>query len=209
MDTLRAYEALLIGVAIPQGLVAASDRDRVWRRHIEDSLRALAVLGRENLSFLDLGSGAGLPGLPIAIARPSWRISLVESRRRRASFLEMAVERLHLTNVDVIIGRAESVAARADVCLARAFASAADSWRVAEPLLEPGGVLVYWAGLSWSEGDRAQATAAGACLEIVERGSPGERGPLVMMRREGSVPGTAATLGEEHDDGAGRGTSRP
>jgi 16S rRNA (guanine527-N7)-methyltransferase len=209
IDTLRAYEALLIDVAIPLGLVSASDRDRIWDRHIADSLRPLAVVGQEDLSFLDLGSGAGLPGLPIAIARPSSDVSLVEARGRKVSFLEMAVERLQLRNVDVILGRAESVGARADVCLARAFAGAADSWRVAEPLLEPGGVLVYWAGLSWSDADAELAAGAGARLEIAEPGSPGEHGPLVMMRREGSVPRTGATLGEEHDDGAGRGTTRP
>jgi 16S rRNA (guanine527-N7)-methyltransferase len=188
MTALKAYEALLAEKAIPLGLVAASDRDRIWDRHIADSLRALAVLGEGDRSLLDLGSGAGLPGLPIAIARPSARISLIESRLRRVSFLEMVVDRLGLSNVDVVMGRAETISVSADVCFARAFAIAADCWRIAERLLEPGGVLVYWAGLSWSRSDEALAAEAGACSEIVARGSPGKQGPLVMMSREGTVP---------------------
>jgi 16S rRNA (guanine527-N7)-methyltransferase len=208
IKALRDYEALLREVAVPLGMVAASDRHRIWGRHITDSLRALAVLGREERTFLDLGSGAGLPGLPIAISRPTSRVALVEARQRRASFLEMVVERLGLENVDVVIGRAESVAARADVCLSRAFAAAAESWRIAERLLEPGGVLVYWAGLSWSEADAASVTKAGAHLEIGEPGSRGGHGPLVMMTREGSVPRTAGTLREEHGHGGGRGSAR-
>jgi 16S rRNA G527 N7-methylase RsmG len=120
----------------------------------------------------------------------------------------MVVDRLGLKNVDVVIGRAETVRSRAEVCLARAFMKAPDSWRIAERLLEPGGILVYWAGLSWSKEDEALVSQAGAHAEIAERASPGERGPLVMMTREGSVPRTVGTLREEHGDGGGRGTSR-
>src|SRR5437867_12261122 len=95
LDLLLAYQELLRERGIPLGLVSAGDRDRLWERHIVDSLRGSSCIpGRQGGKVADLGSGGGLPGIPIAIARPDLLVHLVEGRARRAAFLELAVAHL-------------------------------------------------------------------------------------------------------------------
>ena len=175
---LSSYEALLLEKAVPLGFVARSDEGRIRERHILDSLRAAPEVRPADRRALDLGSGAGLPGIVLAIAAPQLRVGLVESQRRRVGFLELAVERLELRNAEVVPRRAEELdPGSADLCTARAFAPPDRAWQVAEPLLAPGGRLVYFAG----EGAQ-QAPANAVILSI--RPSPLESaGPLVIMGR--------------------------
>lgn len=166
------------------GLIAAGDRDRLRQRHIDDSLRALGCIRQQDLQVVDLGSGAGLPGIPLAIAMPDRAFILVESRRRRAAFLELVVDDLGLANVSVLAARAEEMAVRADCCMARAFAPAASAWRVADRILVPGGRLIYFAGRRWdmaSAGDlrRIVAVSAEICVPKLFTW----QGPLVIMTR--------------------------
>ncbi|MBI3647168.1 MAG: class I SAM-dependent methyltransferase [Actinobacteria bacterium] len=178
---LASYEALLVERAVALGLVASGDLPRLRTRHLLDSLRAaLAVLPTDRDAY-DLGSGGGLPGIVVAIACPGLWITLVESRRRRGAFLEMTVERLELSNCRVVVGRVESLEEPADMCFARAFADAATSWRLAVPLLRPGGRLVYFAG----EGsDPASYSPEGASCEILWPPPVARAGPLVIMSRQ-------------------------
>jgi 16S rRNA (guanine527-N7)-methyltransferase len=132
--------------AIPLGLVAASDADRLYERHLLDCLRAAWAFRPEDGVAFDVGSGAGLPGIVLACVFPQRRFRLVEPRRRAAAFLELAVDRLGLDNVDVAIRRAEDVDDHADVVTARAFAPLHRTWATAVPLLRPGGRLVHFAG---------------------------------------------------------------
>ena len=145
-EQLHAYEQALSHRGVELGVVAESDRDRLWERHIMDSLRALACLRAGDVEVADLGSGGGLPGIPVAIARPTIQMTLVEARQRRVAFLEWIVETLSLPNVKVLASRIEDVSRTFAACLARALADPAGSWRLAEPLLRPGGRLVYFAG---------------------------------------------------------------
>ena len=87
VEALVRYEGLLRQRGIPLGLIAKGDAGRLWERHILDCLRA-APIPEEVSSGYDLGSGAGLPGIVVAVARPDLRVVLVERRRRRAGFLE-------------------------------------------------------------------------------------------------------------------------
>jgi 16S rRNA (guanine527-N7)-methyltransferase len=175
---LLAYEALLLEKAVPLGFVARSDERRIRDRHVLDSLRAAAEVRPADRRALDLGSGAGLPGIVLAIAVPELRVGLVESQRRRVAFLELAVERLELRNADVLPRRAEELEpGSADLCTARAFAPSDRAWQVAEPLLAPGGRLIYFAG-----GGALQAPADATILST--RPAPLESaGPLVIMGR--------------------------
>jgi len=145
---LRRFEGLLRDRGIGLGLVAAADKDVIAERHVRDSLRALAAIGPRGRTALDLGSGAGLPGIPLAIARPELHFGLVESQRRRVAWLELVVDELGLKNVEVIHDRIEDVKASVDLCFARALAPPGRSWKLARPLLRPGGRLVYFAGAS-------------------------------------------------------------
>lgn len=132
--------------------------------HLADSLVALdcaAFRGAETV--LDLGSGAGLPGLPLALAQPRVGFTLLESSSRKCSFLERAVEMCGVTNAEVACARAEAFAAgrsRYDVVTARAVASLSVTAEYAAPLMRIGGTLIAWRGRREPEADEAASRAA-------------------------------------------------
>jgi len=179
IDKLISYEDLLEAKAIPLGFVARSDQDRLLERHVIDSLRASAEVGRTDRTALDLGSGAGLPGIILALAAPQLRVRLVESQRRRVAFLELAVERLAVSNAEVIAARAESLeAGAADLCTARAFAPPDRAWNVARRLLTDQGRLIYFSGA------RTDPAAPDGARIVATRPGPLESsGALVIMTR--------------------------
>jgi len=181
-DLLLAYAHLLRTRAVPLGLIGADDRNRIWDRHIEDSLRGVPCIPDAARSIADIGSGAGLPGVPLAIALPDRGFVLLENRQRRAAFLELAVEELGLGNVRVDAGPAEAARLQADLCLARALARPVAAWSLAARLLGSDGSLLYWAGRTWGEQDVADLAASGVVAEIQVRGTFQWQGPLVMMR---------------------------
>ena len=179
LGLLALFETLLRELAIPSRFVAASDAARLRERHVWDCLRVASILRQDERTAYDLGSGAGLPGLVVAIACPWLEITLVESRRARVAFLELALERLCLPNARVYAGRVQDLGEPADVCLARAFASATESWRAAEPLLAPRGRLVYFAGQDF---DRLQLPAQLVVSQVAS--TLARSGPLVIMSRQ-------------------------
>lgn len=178
--SLVLYEDLLLSQAIPRGIVAASDSGHLRTRHILDSLRALPHLSDHAERVVDLGSGAGLPGLPIAVVRPDLEITLSESRQVRAAFLELAVERLRLPNVRVFPEPAEGLEPGFDVCLARGFGDASRTWEVARVLLHPLGELLYWAGRTFTLDD----APSGAAVRTVGEATLESGGPIVIMTRQ-------------------------
>ncbi|HTM96612.1 MAG TPA: 16S rRNA (guanine(527)-N(7))-methyltransferase RsmG [Croceibacterium sp.] len=106
-----------------QNLVSKTSLAQVWRRHIADSAQLLCHVPRETPPWLDLGTGAGFPGLIIAAMRPEWDIRLIESRKKRVEWLERVNGELGLTNCRVIGARLEDVeSVPAGVISARAFA---------------------------------------------------------------------------------------
>jgi 16S rRNA (guanine527-N7)-methyltransferase len=117
-----------------------------------DSLLFLAVLPESAAPLLDIGSGAGVPGLILKLARPQWSITLVEANRRRANFLRNVARRLGLRSLEVHEARAEALAATAGLGPAfrtitmRAVAVPATALQLARPFLAPGGRLVLPVG---------------------------------------------------------------
>jgi 16S rRNA (guanine527-N7)-methyltransferase len=182
VEQLRAFGAMVAGLGADLGLVSAGDRDRVWERHILDSLRSLSCLVPTDSSLADVGSGGGLPGVPLAVARPEVSVTLIESRGGRVAFLEKVVQDLGLGNARVVHARAEDHAGRHDVCTARALANPVDAWRLASPLLSAGGRLIYFAGRSFGESDLAELAGrdvvANICATALFPGS----GSLVIMQ---------------------------
>lgn len=177
---LERYEGLLADRALGLGLIARSDAGRIHERHVTDSLRA-APIPEAGETVYDLGSGAGLPGVPVALARPDVSVTLIESRATRAAFLELVQQELALENVTVIRGRAEDLGEQADVCLARAFAPLPRAWVVARELLGPAGRLVYFAGRE----PRPEGIPADAVLHAVVHTPVLESsGPLVIIARQ-------------------------
>jgi 16S rRNA (guanine527-N7)-methyltransferase len=177
---LEVYEALLREQALPFGMVSARDAHRLRERHVIDSLRAASTVGPEDRTAYDLGSGAGLPGVVVAVACPTLCVTLVDSRRTRVAFLELLVDRLGLSNARVTGGRVETLTDPVDLCFARAFAGPADSWRAAEPLLSAGGRLIYFGGVRFDLGSLPE----GVSITLASPLALARSGPLVIMGRQ-------------------------
>lgn len=177
---LQRFLGLLETNAVPAGLISRHDREDLWSRHVLDSLRGVPLVRARTGRAADLGTGAGLPGIPFAIALPHVPTALVDSRRNRVAFLELAVADLALRNVEVVAGRVEDLPRAFDICLARGFAGPAATWEAADRALREDGRLLYWAGRSFDP----SAIPPGARLE--ELGEPGleSGGPIVIMARQ-------------------------
>jgi 16S rRNA (guanine527-N7)-methyltransferase len=177
---LDRYLELLRERAVPAGLVAKADASDLEGRHVLDSLRGTPLIPDSTRDVADLGSGAGLPGIPLAVALPDVGFTLLDSRRRRVAFLELVVDDLRLGNVTVVEGRVEEIGRRFDVCVARGFAGPEPTWRAAERLLRPDGRLLYWAGASFTRGEMPRdALVVGLGEPALESG-----GPIVIMARQ-------------------------
>jgi 16S rRNA (guanine527-N7)-methyltransferase len=175
------YHEFLQQHAFSGGLIANSDRERLYERHLLDSLRAASIFRRSDRLAYDLGSGAGLPGIVLAIALPGCRFVLAETRSRRAGFLELATDRLGLGNVAVHPGTAESLPNGADVITARAFASLERAWSVAATLLHTGGRLIYFAGEGLLDPERVARSAPGPPRRVRVAPVLETSSPLVIM----------------------------
>lgn len=177
--TLDHYQDLLLERGVPMGLIARGDVPRIRERHLLDCLRAAPLLPGSG-DVYDLGSGGGLPGVVVAIARPELSVTLVEVRRNRATFLEEVVAALGLPQVSVYPRRAETLRTPTDVCLARAFKPAPAAWEFCEPLLKPGGRLIYWAGASFDPAD----VPPGVSAELFRTPALARSGALAIMARQ-------------------------
>jgi 16S rRNA (guanine527-N7)-methyltransferase len=152
----------------PSAPTAIHDRREVENVHIADSLVGLGVPAvGEAARIVDLGSGAGLPGLVLALARPEAEVVLVESVGKKCAWLERTVTTLGLENVRVVCARAEELDEEPfDVVTARALASLSVLCEYAAPLLREGGELVAWKGqLGEAEARAGERAAAELGLE--------------------------------------------
>lgn len=145
------YVQFLATAGLERGLMGPRERPRLWNRHVLNSAAAAAALA-DGETVVDIGSGAGLPGIPLALARPDLRVTLVETLLRRSTFLQEVVDDLGI-DVRVVRGRAEerSVVAEvggADVVTSRAVAPLAKLAGWSAPLLRSGGRMVALKGAS-------------------------------------------------------------
>jgi 16S rRNA (guanine527-N7)-methyltransferase len=155
LDRLATDELAPTGVREP---------DQALRVHLADSLAALELdVVRSALAIADLGSGAGFPGLPLAVALPGAEVYLIESQRRKCAFVEDVCRVAGVVNARTVCARAEEWgkgASANDVVLARALAPQPVVLEYAAPLLRVGGALVDWRGGRNAEEERAAAAAA-------------------------------------------------
>ena len=158
LPTIQRYVDSLSTVGVERGLIGPREVSRIWDRHI---LNCAAVLPRvpEGSTVADVGSGAGLPGLVWAIARPDLAITLIDPLLRRTVFLEEMCARLAVDNVRVIRARADEVHEEFDVVTARAVAGLEKLGRWCMPLVRSGGVLLALKGRT-AEQEVAAATGA-------------------------------------------------
>lgn len=207
LDKAIAFAQMLTEHGVERGLIGPREVERLWDRHLLNSA-VIAELLPEGCRVVDVGSGAGLPGIPLAIARPDLSLTLLEPMARRVAWLTEVVETLGLS-VTVLRGRAEETSVREelvdiDVVTARAVAPLERLARWCLPLLRPGGQLVALKGESALEemerdaeavrragGTRQRVVSCGAdVLEVpttvvlVERAEPAGRREGGRRRRK-------------------------
>jgi 16S rRNA (guanine527-N7)-methyltransferase len=203
IELAQRYAAHLVGSGVERGLLGPREAPRIWERHILNCA-VVAELLPDGARTVDIGSGAGLPGIPLALARPDLVMVLVEPLARRVDWLREVVEDLELP-VTVERGRAEEPGVRArwegaDVVTARAVAPLARLAGWALPLLRPGGVLVALKGAS-ADSEVARDAAA------VRRLGGGE--PRTVRCGRGLVDPPSTVVVVERARGTGRRPGRP
>ncbi len=139
------YAQILAGAGVERGLIGPREADRLWERHLLNSV-ALAELLDPDDQIADIGSGAGLPGIPLALARPDLRVTLIEPLLRRSEFLREVIDELEV-DITVVRGRAEEQTVRqrvgeTDAVVSRAVAALDKLTKWSMPLLRPGGRML-------------------------------------------------------------------
>jgi 16S rRNA (guanine527-N7)-methyltransferase len=165
LPAARRYADMLTGAGITRGLIGPREAERVWERHLLNCA-VIAPLIPPSAALVDIGAGAGLPGIVLAMLLPGAQVTLLEPMARRVAFLDECVTALGLRNVSVRRGRAEEVCGQysADVVTARAVAPLGRLAGLALPLVRPGGMVLAL------KGERAAAEAAAARLQLSRLG---------------------------------------
>lgn len=198
---LVIYERELISWNRRMNLIAKGDETNIWSRHFLDSLigwsSALSLIPNPfslNPAVLDIGTGAGFPGLPIKIVWPEVKLTLVESVRKKTLFLKHLLEVLKLNDVNVICARAEAMAKDPehregyDAAISRAVGSIEELVKLSFPLLKGSGKLTAWRG----EGAPLSAESRVTSCESRSYGLPGEPHDrkIFILSKEGSSHGS-------------------
>lgn len=146
-STVEAFAQLLAAEGETRGLIGPREAERIWSRHIVNSAALLPFLPQKG-SVIDVGSGAGLPGLVIAAARPDLEVTLIEPMERRCEWLLEASETIGLDNVQIVRDRAENLGRtlKADVVTARAVAALPKLLRLTSKLITPKGRILALKG---------------------------------------------------------------
>lgn len=192
------YAEILAGAGVERGLVGPREVDRMWDRHILNS-GAVAELFDRDERIADIGSGAGLPGIPLALARPDLRVTLIEPLLRRSEFLREVVDDLAL-EITIVRGRAEDRAVRQqvgemDAVVSRAVAALDKLTKWSVPLLRPGGRMVAIKGERAEEEirehRRVMASLGAVDVRVMKCGADFLEPPVtaVVARRESTVRG--------------------
>lgn len=158
-ESIRQYVDILASRGIDWGLIGPREGERLWERHVLNSIAASELIP-DGATVVDVGSGAGLPGIPLAILRPDLRVTLLESLLRRAGFLELAVAELGLDGrVQVVRSRAEDHRERYAVVASRAVAPLPRLIGWCAPLMTRSGRLLALKG-STAADELAESSAA-------------------------------------------------
>jgi len=176
--TALAYAGILATRGVQRGLLGPREVPRLWDRHLLNCAVVADLIEQRRGTLLDLGSGAGLPGLVLAMVLPDVTVTLLEPMERRCRFLTECVTELGLANVSVLRGRAEDVTLRTDVVTARAVAPLPRLAELAMGVVRPGGMVLAIKGRTAAE----ELKAAGPVLRRI-----GARDAQVVRAGQGKV----------------------
>jgi 16S rRNA (guanine527-N7)-methyltransferase len=179
---------------------SVTDRERAWRVHVEDSLTGLEVEElRKAQRIADIGSGAGFPGLVLAVALPGAQVDLIESVGRKCDFIQRAIEAAEIPNATILNTRSEELAAGElresyEAVTARAVGRLSTLAELASPLLREGGILVAWKGKRDPDEEQQLARASDQLamhpekiLDVGDRAGSKHR-HLHILRKLGPTP---------------------
>ena len=201
-EGLAVYHAMLLDWNTRMDLTAVTEEDEMLDRHYVDSLTPLKVDGLipSGAFVVDVGTGAGLPGLPLAIARPDLRVTLLDAQQKRLIFLQAVVDALGLRNVTLLHARAEDAARRpdlrqrCDLATARAVAATPVLAEYLLPFVRPGGLALCWKGPALTaelpQARRAAAILGGTILDPIPTPFPGRdwQHYLLPIRKVSATP---------------------
>ncbi len=193
----RRYARILAGAGVERGLIGPREAARLWDRHLLNSAALTELLERGD-QIADIGSGAGLPGIPLALARPDLRVTLIEPLLRRSDFLREVIDDLGV-DIAVVRGRADEQTVRQqvgemDAAVSRAVASLDNLTRWSVPLLRPGGRMLAIKGeraaAEVDEHRRVMESLGAVHARVVTCGGDYLNPPatVVTARREESLP---------------------
>jgi 16S rRNA (guanine527-N7)-methyltransferase len=196
LEDAQRYAEILAGSGVERGIIGPREVDRLWDRHLLNSAAVAELLG-PNERVADIGSGAGLPGIPLALARPDLRLTLIEPLLRRSEFLREVVDDLGL-EITIVRGRAEDRSVRRqvgemDAVVSRAVASLDKLAEWSVPLLRPDGRMVAIKGERAEEEirehRRVMASLGAVDVRVMRCGADYLDPPVtaVVARRESSV----------------------
>ncbi len=197
LERAQRYAQILAGAGVERGLIGPREADRLWDRHLLNSAALTELLDPDD-QIADIGSGAGLPGIPLALARPDLRVTLIEPLLRRTDFLREVVDDLELDTI-VVRGRAEDQTVRQrvgdmDAVVSRAVSSLDKLTKWSMPLLRPGGRMLALKGEraadELDEHRRVMQSLGAADAKVVMCGEDYLSPPatVVIARRKQSQP---------------------
>ncbi len=182
LPTARVFADVLATRGVEQGLIGPREAPRLWDRHLLNCAVVAELIGGCCETLVDIGSGAGLPGMVLAMVRPDVTVTLLEPMERRCRFLAECTAELELANVCVLRSRAEDAVkaglARADVVTARAVAPLARLAELAMGVIRPGGMVLAIKGVTAAE----ELKNAGPVLRRI-----GAQGGEVVRAGQGKV----------------------
>ena len=185
IDQARAYAAALFRDGDELGLLGPREMPKLWTRHILNSA-VVAELVEPGKKVADVGSGAGLPGIPMAIAQPEATFVLIEPMERRSKWLQEQVDALGLTNVRVHRARAEEVGEAFDIVTARAVSALPKLLRMTVPLTRDGGEIIALKGSKAAdeieESKKLQKKLKISGFEILHTGAKFLAEPTLVVR---------------------------